>query len=60
MQRTERNLCCSLYTYGPSAAMQTPLEVLRIEMALKLNNSDAVGGIHDIFYEVPIGEGSFK
>lgn len=31
--------------------MQTLLEALRIEMALKLNNSDAGGGIHVIFYE---------
>lgn len=35
-----------------SAAIQTLVEVLRIEMALRLNNSDAGGGIHnECFHE---------
>lgn len=41
---------CLLYIHGSSTAIQTLVEVLRIEMALKLNNSDAGGGIHNKFF----------
>lgn len=41
-----KHICCLLYTSDSSAAIQT----LRIEMALKLNNSDEGGGIHNEFF----------